>query len=89
MTQVAEGTRSTMSGDEQVTIFVLGLDDKNQAILEDLPDAGRYQFRPLLSQLHLQDGEIPIAELLDEAQQKLDCFEGRIDAIVAATGTSR
>lgn len=71
-----------MSSDDQITAFVLGLDDKNLAVLRDVPGAGHYRFLPLLSKPQLQHGEIPIAELIEEAQQKLDCFESRIDAIV-------
>jgi hypothetical protein len=71
-----------MSIDDQITIFVLGLDEKNLAVLQDVPEARHYRFLPLLSKPQLQYGEIPIADLLEEAQQKLDCFESRIDAIV-------
>ncbi|UGY90293.1 ATP-grasp domain-containing protein [Streptomyces gobiensis] len=64
-------------------VFVLGLDHHNHQLLEQLPDAHRYRFHQLLTIEELQLGErIPLAELLDKAQDQLNVFDGSIDAIV-------
>lgn len=69
---------------EPADVFVLGLDDHNREILEQLPDAGeRYRFHPLLTIEKLQYGdEIPVAELLDEAKRELDAFDGTVAAVI-------
>ncbi len=42
-------------------VFVLGLDEHNHEVLENLPDADRYRFHPLLTIDELQYGEeIPL-----------------------------
>jgi ATP-grasp domain len=58
-----------------VDIFVVGLDESNLRSLERLPGAAGYRFHPLLSVPEIQQGEIPIAELLDKAQRELDSFD--------------
>ncbi|MDR7300261.1 ATP-grasp domain-containing protein [Haloactinomyces albus] len=63
-------------------IFVLGLDDENRRTFEDLPDAEQLRFHPLLSVDELLRGEIRLAELLDQAEEQLDSFDGTVDAIV-------
>jgi hypothetical protein len=64
-------------------VFVLGLDDHNHQTLQELPDASRYRFHPLLTIEELQYGdEIPVPELLDKAQRQLESFDGRVDAII-------
>ncbi|MPZ65377.1 MAG: ATP-grasp domain-containing protein [Pseudonocardiaceae bacterium] len=64
-------------------IFVLGLDEHNHQVLEDLPDADRYRFHPLLTIEELQYGdEIPLEELLDKATRQLDDFHGTVDAVI-------
>lgn len=63
-------------------VFVMGLDDLNHEALCSLPAAEEYDFHQLLTVEHLQDGETSISELLDEAQRRLEAFDGPIDAIV-------
>ncbi|WAL67493.1 ATP-grasp domain-containing protein [Amycolatopsis cynarae] len=63
-------------------IFVLGLDDANLRTLRRVPGAEDYRYHPLLSVPELQEGEIPIADLIDKAQRELDGFDGEISAIV-------
>jgi hypothetical protein len=63
-------------------VFVLGLDEHNRRILDDLPDADRYCFYPLLTFDEIYGEQIPLLELLDKAQRVLDTFAGKIDAIV-------
>ncbi|MDN5748037.1 MAG: ATP-grasp domain-containing protein [Pseudonocardia sp.] len=64
-------------------VFVLGLDDHNLAILEKLPDAGQYNFIPLLSIEELQyREEIPVPGLLDEAQRQVESFDGPVHALI-------
>ncbi|TCK24641.1 ATP-grasp domain-containing protein [Pseudonocardia endophytica] len=69
---------------EPADVFVLGLDDHNREILEQLPDAGRrYRFHPLLTIEELQyRDEIPLAELLDQARRGLDAFDGTVAAVI-------
>jgi hypothetical protein len=66
-----------------VNVFVVGLDEHNERILRELPDAEQYRFRPLLSIEELQFGEeIPLRELRDKAIAQLEAFDGSIDAIM-------
>jgi hypothetical protein len=66
-----------------VNVFVVGLDEHNERILRELPDAGQYCFRPLLSIEELRFGEeIPLRELRDRAVAQLEAFDGSIDAIM-------
>ena len=66
-----------------VNVFVLGLDEHNERILRDLPDAEQYRFYPLLSLEELLEGEeIPVRDLLDKAVGELEAFEGSVDAII-------
>src|SRR5699024_3417689 len=77
--------RATYSGQEQPmphNIFVLGLDDRNQAELDVLPDADQYVFHSLLPIEAMQEGIISFPDILQKAQDRLDDFEGSIDAIV-------
>jgi hypothetical protein len=67
---------------DQVDVYVLGLDDDNLAELRKVPDAGRYRFHPLLTIPQLQFGEIPVAELLEEARGILKAADPPPDAIV-------
>lgn len=64
-------------------IFVIGLDEGNEEVLRRIPGANRYRFHPLLSVEELQDGEIPIVDLMEKAGAQLDAFDGSIDAIVS------
>ncbi|MDQ4092536.1 MAG: ATP-grasp domain-containing protein, partial [Actinomycetota bacterium] len=66
-----------------LNVFVLGLDEYNERILRNLPDAEQYRFHPLLSIEELQHGEeIPLRDLLDKAIRQLEVFEGSVDAII-------
>ncbi len=63
-------------------VFVLGLDDANRDTFRDLEDRADYRFHPLLSVEELTHGEINLSELLDNANARLDSFDGNVDAIV-------
>ena len=63
-------------------IFVLGLEDRNQVELEALPDADQYVFHSLLSIVTMQEGNVSFPDILRNAQDRLDEFDGTIDAIV-------
>ncbi len=64
-------------------IFVLGLDEHNHQVLENLPDAEQYRFHPLLTIDELQYGEeIPLRALLEKAQTQLENFDGSVDAVI-------
>jgi hypothetical protein len=63
-------------------VFVLGLDDANLTELRAVPEAEKYRFHALLSLPELQEGDIPIADLLDKAREQLHAFEGEIGALV-------
>ncbi len=65
-----------------LNIFVLGLDDPGGAELAGLPNAEQYTFHGLLTFEELQGGIIALDELLAQAEEKLDSFDGSIDAIV-------
>ncbi|WP_431876660.1 ATP-grasp domain-containing protein [Amycolatopsis sacchari] len=67
---------------ETKNIFVVGLDDPNLRTLRRVPGAENYRFHPVLTLSEIQEGEIRIAELIDKAIQRLDEFDGDIDAIV-------
>ncbi|MGH3367697.1 MAG: ATP-grasp domain-containing protein [Nocardioidaceae bacterium] len=67
----------------KANIFVLGLDDLNLETLQDLPGAEDYRYHRLLDAEELVGTEdINLTELLEKAQQLLDGFDGRIDAVV-------
>ncbi|MQA14611.1 MAG: ATP-grasp domain-containing protein [Pseudonocardiaceae bacterium] len=63
-------------------VFVLGVDEHNERILRELPDAGQYRFHPLLSYEEIYGEEIRLGALLDKAQRELESFDGRVDAII-------
>lgn len=63
-------------------VFVLGLDEIGSDELAALPDADRYNFHQLLTIEELQDGTISVSNLVQQAQQQLEAFDGSIDAIV-------
>jgi biotin carboxylase len=73
------------SNDEKGSIFVLGLDQENLAMLERVPDAVNFRFHQLLTIEELQVGDIPIADLLRKAEDRLtEHIEsgGTVDAVV-------
>ncbi|MGK3207127.1 ATP-grasp domain-containing protein [Amycolatopsis sp. MEPSY49] len=63
-------------------IFVIGLDEENQRVLDRLPWAGTYEFHGLLTPEDLQHGDIDFEALLKTAQHQLDAFDGDVGAIV-------
>jgi hypothetical protein len=64
-------------------IFVIGLDEENQRVLDRLPGAGSYRFHGVLTPEELQHGEIDFEALLKAAQHELDAFDGEVGAIVS------
>lgn len=65
-----------------VNVLVLGLNEHNERILRDMPDAEQYRFHPLLSLEELFGEVIVLRELLDKAVRQLEDFEGSVDAII-------
>lgn len=68
-----------------LNVFVLGLDEQNLQTLRHVPRLSGYRFYQLLTVEELQQGEIPVEQLLDSAERQLDAFEatdGPVDAIV-------
>jgi hypothetical protein len=65
-----------------VNVFVVGLDEHNEELLHDLPDAERYRFHQLLSYEEIYGEEIRLPGLLDKAQRELESFDGSVDAII-------
>ncbi|HSH40972.1 MAG TPA: hypothetical protein VK973_02475 [Arenicellales bacterium] len=65
-------------------IFVFGLDDFHLAQLETLGGPDEYHFHELYRHEEVKPagGEFPVAELLKGAADRLDAFEGSVDAIV-------
>ena len=63
-------------------VFVVGLDEPNRHLLEQLPAASECRFHTLLDIDRLRGvEEFPIDELLADASQQLDGFPGSVDAI--------
>lgn len=70
---------------EPKNIFVFGLDDFHLAQLETLGGPDQYRFHELYRHAEVKpagDVEFPVADLLEGAREKLDAFEGSVDAIV-------
>jgi hypothetical protein len=64
-------------------VFVVGLDEFNLRLLEDLPSAPQCRFLPLLSPEEMVWAEsFDLPALLAEARAELDGFGGSVDAIV-------
>jgi hypothetical protein len=63
-------------------IVVLGLDDRNLEMMRRLPGADQLTFHKLMTIGELQVGDIPIAELLDEATRRIKAFDEPVDAII-------
>lgn len=66
-------------------IFVLGLDELNHQALKKLPGAENYTFHQLLTFDELQGGSIAVNELLEEAERRLEDFDGSIDAEIGGS----
>jgi hypothetical protein len=70
---------------EPSNIFVFGLDDFHLAQLETLGGSDRYRFHELYQHAQVKpagDVEFPVPELLEGARERLEKFEGSVDAIV-------
>ncbi|MFW6091536.1 MAG: ATP-grasp domain-containing protein [Actinomycetota bacterium] len=64
-------------------IFVLGLDEFQRPLLEDLPQASECRFHGLLPMERVRQGDrIPLTELIDESLAELQRFEGPVDGVV-------
>lgn len=64
-------------------VFVLGLDEPNRRMLARLPEAGRYRFHSLLHYDELRGvGDFPLDDLLATCSQRLESFDGTVDAVV-------
>jgi hypothetical protein len=65
-------------------VFVIGLDEFNRGELKSLKNANSYEFHELLSfeGVKCEAGDYPVKEALSKAQQRLDNFDRRTDAIV-------
>ncbi|MGH3906331.1 MAG: ATP-grasp domain-containing protein [Pseudonocardiaceae bacterium] len=63
-------------------VFVLGFDEHNSRILQDMPDAAECDFHPLLTFDEIYGEEIKFGDVLAAAKRELDAFDGPIDAII-------
>lgn len=63
-------------------VFVLGIDEHNQAILNDMRDADSYNFVPVLTYDEIYGEEISFSDVLASAQREIDAFDGPVDAII-------
>lgn len=63
-------------------IFVLGYDEHNFRILEDMSVAAECEFHPLLTFDDIYGDEIKFGDVLAAATRELDAFDGKIDAII-------
>lgn len=63
-------------------VVVLGLDEDNLDLLRRVPEAERYEFHGLMSITDMQTGEIPVDELLAEAERRIAAFDREVHAIV-------
>lgn len=65
-------------------VFILGLDEFNSRILNELPQAGEYSYHALLTYEEIRGSdEFPAEQLLELARSRLNAFQGSRDAIVA------
>jgi len=64
-------------------VFVLGIDDRNRAILEGLPEADGLRFHPLLHRDQLLElDQLDLPARAEEARRQLEDFDGRVDGVV-------
>jgi hypothetical protein len=63
-------------------VFVLGFDEHNFRILQDMPDAAECEFHPLLTFDDIYGEQIKFGDVLAAAKRVLDAFDGPIDAII-------
>lgn len=70
------------TSERPMNVFVLGLDERNRAVLESIPDADRYRFHGVLTYEQIYRERISFTEILTESERILDAFDGPIDAII-------
>jgi hypothetical protein len=63
-------------------VFVLGHDEHNFRILQDMPAARECQFHALLGFDEIYGERIKFNDVLNAATRQLDAFDGQIDAII-------
>ncbi|MEX0778504.1 MAG: ATP-grasp domain-containing protein [Balneolales bacterium] len=67
-------------------VFIVGLDEYNSKELQSIENADQYSFIPLFRadevKLVLNGGTIDYEDLIKQAKEKLDNFEGSIDGII-------
>jgi biotin carboxylase len=63
-------------------VFVLGSDDHNFRILQDMPVARDCEFHTLLTFEEIYAEQINFNDVLNAAIRQLDAFDGQIDAII-------
>lgn len=64
-------------------VFIVGLDELNRKILESLPDSDDYNFIQLLDLEKVKGADrYPIEKWAEQANTKLDLFDGPIDGII-------
>jgi hypothetical protein len=67
----------------RANVFVLGIDDHNQAILESLPEADSITFHELMPRDRVLDFEdLDVPALLADARRIMRDFDGTVDAII-------
>lgn len=83
LTKATTGRTANGTATRRLNVVVLGLDENNRRLLEGVPEADRYAFHGLMSISDMQSGdEIPIEDLLAEAESRIAAFDGEVDAIV-------
>lgn len=75
-------TIGNMDAAREHHVFVLGLDEANEELLEAMPDTESVTFHQLLTRGELQDGRTSVPDLLRQARAQLNDFDGSIDAIM-------
>lgn len=64
-------------------VFILGLDETNRQMLKTIRGADTYRFYGLLSETKVvHPATYPVKELLQEAREQLEQFDGSVDAII-------
>jgi len=64
-------------------VFVFGLNDFNRAMLERVRGAGQVAFHRLLDRAEpVERRHYPVAEIIDQARERLRSFDGPVDGII-------
>lgn len=63
-------------------VFVLGIDEHNRAILDEMRDVDSYHFVPVLTYDEIYGDQISFGDVLASAQRQIDAFDGPVDAII-------